>query len=183
MTRMDAPLRPGAHSKPDQGEIGRASPTTAGRHSTNEIEISAPPSAVFAMLADPTSYPDWLVGAARVPTVDEAWPAIGSRFSHRLGVRFLWMAGSTTVVECVLAERFVLAAGMGPLGEAIVQFDLAPSSQGTHLRVSETPRNGIVRIAGALAWPLVRSMLWGRNELSLGRLRDVIEAQAEVLRA
>ena len=55
--------------------------------SVNEILVDSPPSRVFAVLADPTTYPDWLVGAQAIRDVDPAWPAPGAKFSHRIGSR------------------------------------------------------------------------------------------------
>ena len=46
----------------------------------NRVHIHASPEEVFAVLADPERYPDWVVGAAGIRDADESFPAAGSRF-------------------------------------------------------------------------------------------------------
>src|SRR5204863_9851650 len=47
--------------------------------------VPAAPNAVFAVLADPETYPDWLSGAQRIRRVDGQFPAPGSEFHHEVG--------------------------------------------------------------------------------------------------
>jgi len=145
--------------------------------SVTEIDIAASRASVFRVLADPETYPRWLVGAATTRAVDDRWPAVGARFSHRIGVLFLRLPGSTTVVAIDPPKTLELAAGMGLLGEARVRFDLSTTTAGTRVRVSETGRRGPVRWASLIAESAVNAALWGRNDLSLSNLRDVVEAE------
>ena len=127
---------------------------------------------IWERLVDVRSFPDWLVGARRVVRVDSSWPREGSVFEHRIGAMGLRIPGSTTVEECVPGARLVLRAGMGLMGEMRVAFDLhdvAPGS--TRLVVSEGPTRGPVRWLARLMPHLLSAVLWGRNSISLDRLR------------
>jgi len=143
--------------------------------SVNVMEIAASPAEVFSVLIDPTTYPDWLMGARATRSVDRDWPAEGSAFHHQFGLGPVRIPGSTTVVEVMAPERLVLAAGMGVLGEARVRFELVPVRSGTAVTVHEATSRGIVKWAGHLARPAVDLALWGRNGRSLTRLKDLID--------
>ena len=61
---------------------------------------AAPIERVFEVVSDPRTYPDWLVGAQEIRSVDEDWPQPGSRFHHRVGlVGPLTIPDSTSSVE------------------------------------------------------------------------------------
>ena len=47
--------------------------------------VPAPPEAVFAVLSDPETYPEWLAGAQHIRQVDGDFPAPGSQFDHEVG--------------------------------------------------------------------------------------------------
>lgn len=146
----------------------------AGSH--NEIEIGATPDVVFAVLADPRTYPDWLVGAQVIRSVDGSWPEPGSQFHHRVGFGPAAIPGSTTLTVHQPSETLTLAAGMGPFGEVSVRFVLTPTSSGTAVEVDELPSKGIARGAWRVMSPVTNLALWGRNAVSLALLRDVVEA-------
>jgi uncharacterized protein YndB with AHSA1/START domain len=141
---------------------------------TTREEIPATPEEVFAVLADPATYPDWLVGARRIRAIDEDWPAVGSSFQHTIGWGPARLQGSTSVRRCTPPTELVLGAGMGPLGEATVRFELTASSGGTVVELHELPARGPARWAGRVLGPVVRLGLWGRNAASLGALSNVV---------
>lgn len=146
------------------------------RGSRNEVEVDATPEEVFEVLSDPTTYPEWLVGAKAIRSVDEDWPAVGSRFHHRIGLGGpLTIPGSTSVRRSEPPELLELGAGMGPFGEAKVRFRLRRRDRRTHLAIEEEPRRGIARTGWAVLRPLMLVGLWGRNEVSLASLRDLVE--------
>lgn len=148
------------------------------RGSHNQVDIAADVDDVYAVLADPTSYPDWLVGAKGIRSVDGDWPRAGSCFRHRIGVGGpLTVPGSTTVRRAEPPRLLELGAGMGPFGEFTVRFVLTPTADGTHLEIEEEPRRGAARHAWTLLRPLVLVGLWGRNEVSLASLRDAVETR------
>ena len=140
----------------------------------NSIVIEADRSRVFRVLLDPTTYPDWLVGAQAIRSVDQDWPARGAKFHHRIGVGPLTVPGSTSVREVEPDTELELGAGMGPLGEARVTFRLRDDPDGTEVVVEEAPARGPVRAAWRVAAPALRIGLWGRNAVSLASLRSTV---------
>lgn len=144
--------------------------------SRNTQEIRATPEQAFGVLTDPTTYPEWLVGAQRIDHVQNSWPAKGAKFFHRIGAGPAVVLGSTTVRSCEPPHRLDLSAGMGPLGEASVGFRVAPSARGCTVSIEEVPRRGIARVAWRIATPLVIAALWGRNALSLQSLARLVES-------
>jgi uncharacterized protein YndB with AHSA1/START domain len=159
------------HDATAAGEPGAGAPG-----STELIEAS--PDAVFAVLTDPATYPDWLVGAQHIRSVDDDWPAVGSKFHHAIGVGPAAVPGSTSVRRCSPDEELVLAAGMGPLGEAAVRFVLTATADGTLVRFTELPVKGPARLAWRVARPFVSAALWGRNAVSLASLARVVRDRA-----
>lgn len=136
--------------------------------------IEASPDEVFDVLIDPDTYPDWLVGAQHIRSVDDDWPTIGSKFHHAIGIGPAAVPGSTSVLRCTRPDELVLAAGMGPFGEAAVRFALEPANDGTVVRFEELPVSGVVRLAWRVASPMVSLALWGRNAVSLAALSRVV---------
>ena len=47
--------------------------------------IDRPIGEIYAVVTDPWTYPDWLIGAKDMRAVDSGWPAPGSSFHHRVG--------------------------------------------------------------------------------------------------
>lgn len=171
---MNGPDHGGAD--PDDPSPDAPIPTPDSSSTTSEL-IEAPPEQVFAVLVDPTTYPRWLVGAQRIRSVDENWPEVGSTFRHTIGLGPVRVAGSTSVRRCREPEELVLAAGMGPLGEASVRFELEPAPEGTLVRLEEEPARGPMRGAWLLVRPLVMLGLWGRNAASLDALSRVVRGR------
>lgn len=139
--------------------------------------IEASPDSVFDVLVDPETYPDWLVGAQHIRSVDEDWPSVGARFHHAIGVGPAAVPGSTSVLRCARPDELVLAAGMGPFGEAAVRFALEPAPEGTLVRFEELPVRGVARVLWRIARPVVSVGLWGRNAVSLASLSRVVASR------
>jgi hypothetical protein len=144
---------------------------------TAEIDIDAPASLTFAVVADPTTYPAWLVGAKRIRRVDPAWPAVGSSFHHAVGIGPLTVHDRTTVLSHVDGTELTLEARVGPVGSATVRFRVsAIDDRRSHLAIEEEPAEGPARLMWRTpARPLVAAALWGRNAASLDSLRDLVE--------
>jgi uncharacterized protein YndB with AHSA1/START domain len=66
---------------------------------TTRTLIHVPPEQVFAVLADPAAYADWVVGSDTIRDADPTWPAVGSKFHHRVGIGLLKVNDHTEVVE------------------------------------------------------------------------------------
>ena len=143
--------------------------------SRSEVQIDCTAAEVFAVLCDPSTFPEWLVGAQRTVHVDDNWPEVGSSFRHRIGCGPLRVPGSTTVRRVEPEGLLELAAGMGPLGEAVVTFRLTEREGKTIVTIHEGPTRGIAAIAHRMARPLIELALWGRNQASLETLKGIVE--------
>ena len=76
----------------------------------NRVHIHATPEEVFGVLADPERYPDWVVGADKIRDYDEEFPAVGSRFHHKVGPGPVNIRDYSEVLEVDPPHRLVLKA-------------------------------------------------------------------------
>jgi hypothetical protein len=130
---------------------------------------------VFAVLADGWTYGGWVVGSARIRGVDAAWPAVGSRIHHSVG---LWpvLIDDTTVVERVDApRRLQLRVRAWPTGEGRVVLTCEPDRDGTRVTMHERAVSGPVVL---LPRPLQDLLLTPRNRETLHRLALLAEHRA-----
>lgn len=139
--------------------------------------IDAAPADVYDVICDPTTYPDWLVGAQHIHHVSEDWPSVGSRFMHQIGVGPLSTPGTSTVRE-LEDQHLRLSAGMGPLGEAVVDLFVHRNGDGCRVTLIERPRGGLIRLTDILTGPVVREVIRRRNDHSLDALEDVVRSRA-----
>jgi uncharacterized protein YndB with AHSA1/START domain len=134
------------------------------------ITVPATPEAVFAVLSDPETYPDWLAGAQHIRQVDADFPEPGSRFDHEVGPTEATTVADHTDVRAVDApERLELEVHAGPV-KGVVEFELERTADGTLVTFRE-------RMIGALgpAMPALRGPIFLRNKASLDRLRQRFE--------
>jgi uncharacterized protein YndB with AHSA1/START domain len=136
--------------------------------------IRTTPSAVWDVLADGWAFPLFVVGASRMRDVDEAWPAVGAKIHHSIGVWPALINDHTEVLAATPGERLVLRARGWPLGEASVEFLLHPAGSGTDVEIDEKVTSG----PGRLVPPPLRglSLKW-RNVETLRRLAYVAEGR------
>jgi len=143
----------------------------------NRVHIHASPPEVFAVLSDPDCYPRWVVGAAGIRDHDEDFPAVGSRFHHKVGSWPVGLKDHTEVTEIDPPRRIVLKAKARPLGTATIAIDLAESAGGTELTMEEVPGD---RLTSLLADnPLADTVLRIRNAEALARLKRLVEGVPE----
>lgn len=140
----------------------------------NETLVAAPPEAVFAVLADPHAYSDWVVGAKRIRYYDPSWPVPGASFHHTVGLGPLATRDRTTVVASDPPRRLVLAARAMPAGVAEVTLDIWPEHGGSRVAMTEKPIEGL---GLALYNPLLDLLVRARNAESLRRLRVIAESR------
>jgi short-subunit dehydrogenase/uncharacterized protein YndB with AHSA1/START domain len=139
----------------------------------NRIHIVASPEQVFAVLADPCRYAEWVVGAATVRDADDDFPAPGSRFHHRVGMRPFTLADHTEVAAVDPPWRIELKAKARPLGTADIALELSERNGGTEVLMVEGPGD---RLSALVADnPLADALLRIRNAEALGRLKRVVE--------
>jgi uncharacterized protein YndB with AHSA1/START domain len=137
-----------------------------------EDDVAASREQVWEVLADPDTYPAWLVGATDIRAVDDAFPAAGAEFHHTVGLGGpLTVDDRTESAGAQSERRLALLVHAGPL-HGRVEFELQPAPRGTHVRFSEKPVGPL-----AVLTPLLRFWLYARNRRSLGRLRDLLASR------
>jgi uncharacterized protein YndB with AHSA1/START domain len=135
----------------------------------NEIHADVPPEAVFAVLADPRLYGNWVVGASTTRDVDGAWPEVGAVLHH---TQMLVLHDTTTVTACEPPRRLVLEARARPVVVARVDLRLAPEGGGTRIVLEEHAIGGLLSwLPGPVEAPLVRL----RNRETVRRLKRLAE--------
>jgi uncharacterized protein YndB with AHSA1/START domain len=140
--------------------------------SRNVAHFSAPPERVFAVLSDPESYDDWVVGAKDIRGADPGFPAPGTRFHHRVGFGPVTVNDHTLVVESAPPHRLVLRARARPLGTAKVVMDIQPEGAGSRVTMIEDPADPLTKFVFN---PLTHMLVRGRNAESLRRLQELVE--------
>ena len=135
-----------------------------------------PPDAVFAVLADGWRYADWVVGAKRIRSVDDGWPAAGTKFHHTVGIGPLTIDDTTSSEDVDPPRRLVLGARAWPAGKARVTITVSPSAGGgSDIEMHE------VAVAGPAKTfynPVLDLLTDLRNRESLRRLVRVVARQA-----
>jgi uncharacterized protein YndB with AHSA1/START domain len=140
----------------------------------NERLIPASPERVFAVLADPYAYARWVVGSETIRDADDGWPAVGTRFHHRVGWGPLKIEDHTEVVSVDPPNRLVLHAKARPLGTARVTLELERRGGGTLVTMIEDAGDPLTKLVFlGLTHVLVR----GRNTESLRRLEQLATAR------
>ncbi|MDN3242094.1 SRPBCC family protein [Glycomyces tritici] len=153
--------------------MGRKTDVDAMRRGVT-ARVSAPPEAVYAVLADGWNYASWVVGASNIRHADEQWPAKGSRIRHSIGPWPLVIKDSTIVAAADPPRLLVLEARMWPFGKARVRFDIAADGEGAKIRMTELVVKGPV---AALPDPVQAKLLGPRNRETLRRLARLAEAK------
>lgn len=143
----------------------------------NRVHIHATPEQVFAVLSDPECYPRWVVGAAGIRDQDEEFPAVGSRFHHKVGSWPVGVKDHTEVLEVDAPHRLVLKAKARPLGTATIELDLRESADGTEVRMEEVPGDRLTSLF--IGNPVADTALRVRNAEALARLKRLVEGTSE----
>jgi NAD(P)-dependent dehydrogenase (short-subunit alcohol dehydrogenase family)/uncharacterized protein YndB with AHSA1/START domain len=143
----------------------------------NRVHIRATPEEVFAVLADPERYPDWVVGADKIRDYDEEFPQVGSRFHHKVGPGPVNIRDYTEVTEVDEPRRLVLKAKARPLGTATIALDLRESADGTEVLMEEVPGDRLTSLF--VGNPVADTALRVRNAEALARLKRVVEGIPE----
>lgn len=133
--------------------------------------LHAPADVVWRVLIEPHTYPDWLIGAAAIRDVDDDWPAIGSRFHHRVGIGPLSIPDHTEIEDIIDQDTLRLAVRARPLISAVSTFRLVGDGNTTVVTLEEEPR---YRLIGALVRPVADPVIHVRNHRSLRRLERVV---------
>jgi hypothetical protein len=137
-------------------------------------EYEAPTSEVFGILADPASYPDWLIGTVSIRDIDASWPQPGSRFYHRVGLGPLAIPDHTEVVAIEPGESLQLRVRARPLIAAVVTFRVVGDDGRCVVTMEEEPDR---RVIGNMVRPVMDPVTHVRNHRSLRRLGAVVRAR------
>jgi uncharacterized protein YndB with AHSA1/START domain len=149
--------------------LGHSTPVTEVRRT-----IGADPETVWQVLADPTTYPEWLIGAQAIRSVDGGFPTPGTDFHHEVGAtEDLTVSDRTTSLDADRPHRLALEVRARPFFVGIVRFRLTPVPEGTELVLAEEPA-GVYRLLA----PVLRPLVVARNQRSLDKLRDLVESRA-----
>jgi NAD(P)-dependent dehydrogenase (short-subunit alcohol dehydrogenase family)/uncharacterized protein YndB with AHSA1/START domain len=143
----------------------------------NRVHIHATPEEVFAVLSDPECYPAWVVGADAIRDYDEGFPAVGSRFHHKVGPGPVNIRDHTEVVELDPPRRLALQAKARPLGTATIELELEASEDGTVVLMEETPGDRLTALF--VGNPVADTALRVRNAEALARLKRLVEGTPE----
>lgn len=134
---------------------------------TVQATIRAPRADVWDALVDVRTYPTWLLGARRIRSVDDGWPAPGTAFHHVVGLGPLTIADATRAVAVDEGRRLELEVRARPAIVATVVLQLRDVVEGTEVTMEEHP-TGIHRLLAPVAAPLAQP----RNRASLARLEE-----------
>lgn len=143
--------------------------------STVSALIRAEPQRIFDVLADGWLYPAWVVGASRMRSVDDAWPAEGAKLHHSVGNWPVLIDDSTSMLEWEPPRRAVLQARGWPAGEARVELEVRPCAEGCEVSIREDATSGPGRFVPK---PIRTLALTLRNTETLKRLAWLAEGGA-----
>ncbi|MGW7437642.1 SRPBCC family protein [Streptomyces sp. NPDC054849] len=141
--------------------------------------IRRPPQAVWAVLADPARYGDWVVGTSGSTPLDEAWPEVGSRLRYTVRLGPWSTDGVTTVRHREPGRELELEASFKSLGTARVFLQLRPWGEETLVICDEHPLRGI---GATLHNSASEALLQLRHRGMLARLAKVVEEEHPVVR-
>ncbi|HST46331.1 SRPBCC family protein [Jatrophihabitans sp.] len=139
------------------------------------IEASA--EQVWTVLGDGWSYAGWVVGASRIRTVEESWPAEGSALAHSVGSWPVLLDDRTEVLTCRPGRLLRLLARTRPLGAALVEIEITerPGVGGCTVTIREDAVSGPALLVPA---PVRQLALLARNRESLRRLDFLVRGRA-----
>lgn len=139
-------------------------------------DVDAPAQAVWDILADGWFFPMWVVGAARMRSVDHGWPEVGTRLHHSVGNWPFLLDDRTEVLEVRPPELMRLKTHGWPAGAAEVVLEVEDLGERSRIHILEDAVEG----PGSLVPKPVRQLAIGpRNRETLRRLALIAEGRAE----
>jgi uncharacterized protein YndB with AHSA1/START domain len=139
-----------------------------------EMYIDAPPTRVWAELAEPKTYAHWVVGSRTIESWDAGFPAPGTRFEHTQGKAPLVIRDVTEVLSADPPHRIELLAKARPVLVARVIVELRPAGRGTDVTMEELPVSG--PLALLLRTRPGAALIKPRNKEALRRLKERAES-------
>ncbi|MFE5659917.1 SRPBCC family protein [Streptomyces sp. NPDC056517] len=141
--------------------------------------IRRTPGAVWAVLADPTLYGEWVAGPSRSTPLDDSWPSPGSRLRYTIRLGPWATEGVTTVRYEETGRELELEASFKSLGTARIFLQLRPWGEETLVVCDEHPLRGL---GGTLHNPVSEAALQLRHRGMLARLATLVEQESEEMR-
>lgn len=134
-------------------------------------EMDATPEAVFAVLADASSYEDWVVGSKEIRDAEAHWPAPGSTFHHTQGKGPVAVKDTTSVIESQEPNHLVLEVRARPYIVSVVELSIEALGSGrSRVSMYEHPTGGLAKPV----WnPLFDRGMSARNVECLRRLEKL----------
>jgi uncharacterized protein YndB with AHSA1/START domain len=137
--------------------------------------VNASAGDVWAVLSDGWLYPCWVVGAARMRDVEDAWPEKGSRLHHSVGNWPFLLDDKSEVLESIPPQLLRLKAHGWPAGAAEVLIEIEEQGPDSSL---VTIREDAVQGPGAKVPRAVRqAAIVPRNREALRRLGYLAEGR------
>ena len=129
------------------------------------------PERVWACLADPYSFAEWVAGTSRIRSADASWPAPGAELHHSWGVWPVKVRDHTTVIAADPPRRLLLEARARPAGAVHAEIRVLTEPGGAHVVLYEDLIEG-----WGVRWPrLGRIVQYLRNRRSVRRLAALAE--------
>lgn len=134
--------------------------------------IERPVEDVWAVLADPTRYGDWVVGTSDSAPDEGMWPEVGADITYTVRLGW-WSAQGRTVVRRSEAPHVLeLEAESGWLGTARIALKVRRWGRNTLVIIDEHPLRGP---AAKLHNTAVDAFVQVRHRSMLARLAEVVE--------
>ena len=136
----------------------------------SEVEIAAPPDAVWAVLADIESQPEWMHDLKRVEIITGAPIGVGTRAVGTVRILGITVDDPVEITAFEPPTRYAIAheglfSGTGTI-------ELSPTATGTHVRWTEVLVPPVLPHLGALVQrPILGTVFQADSE----RLRDLVE--------
>lgn len=137
--------------------------------------IHATPRQVWAVLADPSRYADWVVGTSDSRAARGLWPELGSALEYTVRIGPWTVAGTSVVRHVEAPAELELEVDSGPLGTARVAIEVRPWGEEALVKVDEHPLRGF---GGTVHNAAVDALIQLRHRSMLARLADVVEESA-----
>ncbi|MEU9028597.1 SRPBCC family protein [Streptomyces sp. NPDC048383] len=137
--------------------------------------IHATPHQVWAVLADPSRYAQWVVGTSDSRPTRGRWPELGSALEYTVRIGPWTVAGTTVVRHVDAPKELELEVDSGPIGTARVAIEVRPWGDEALVKVDEHPLRGI---GGTLHNAAVDTLIQLRHRSMLTRLANVVEKSA-----
>ncbi|TCN54220.1 polyketide cyclase/dehydrase/lipid transport protein [Rhodococcus sp. SMB37] len=135
-------------------------------------DTAASPREVWNVLSDGWRYAAWVVGASRIRRVDAAWPDVGSRICHSVGMWPVLFDDYTEVLGRTSERELVLGARVRPFGRAGIRLTIDQTETGSHITMSEHITGGV----GCVLPEVVQGeLVRPRNQECLRRLAMIAE--------